>query len=74
MMEKSGGMYGCTKDVSTFATTSRSGQLACFGVGIMVFFDDYANCLLAGKTMRPLLDALFVSREKLAYASQRCGI
>ena len=29
--------------------------------------DDYANVLLAGETMRPLLDSLFVSREKLAF-------
>jgi Na+/H+ antiporter NhaC len=33
----------------------------------LVFFDDYANCLLAGKSLRPLLDTLFVSREKLAF-------
>lgn len=30
-------------------------------------FDDYANFLLAGETMRPLLDSLYVSREKLAF-------
>jgi Na+/H+ antiporter NhaC len=64
--------YGATKtietqDISVYATTARTGQIACFCVGIMVFFDDYANCLLAGKTLRPLLDSLFVSREKLAF-------
>jgi Na+/H+ antiporter NhaC len=67
MLEKSGGMYGFTKDVSRFATTPRTGQLACFSVGIFVFFDDYANVLLAGETMRPLLDLLYVSREKLSF-------
>jgi Na+/H+ antiporter NhaC len=36
-------------------------------VGIFVFFDDYANCLLTGEAMRPLLDSLFISREKLAF-------
>ena len=41
--------------------------MACFSVGIFVFFDDYANVLLAGKTLRPLLDVLCVSREKLAF-------
>ena len=50
-----------------FAKTARSGQAACFSVGIFVFFDDYANVLLAGKTLRPLLDLLSVSREKLAF-------
>jgi Na+/H+ antiporter NhaC len=41
--------------------------MACLMVGIFIFFDDYANCLLAGETMRPLLDSLFISREKLAF-------
>jgi len=36
-------------------------------VGIMIFFDDYANVLLAGETMRPLMDLLSVSREKLSF-------
>jgi Na+/H+ antiporter NhaC len=67
MMQKSGGMNGFTKDVASIATTPRSGQLACFAVGCFIFFDDYANVLLAGETMRPLLDTLFISREKLAF-------
>mmetsp|Transcript_3695 Transcript_3695/g.7364 ORF Transcript_3695/g.7364 Transcript_3695/m.7364 type:complete len:768 (-) Transcript_3695:90-2393(-) len=67
MMEKSGGMLGFTRDVARYATSSRSGQMCAFGVGVFVFFDDYANVLLAGETMRPLLDSLFVSREKLAF-------
>ncbi len=67
MMQKSGGMLGFTRDVSRFATTPRLGQAACFAVGCFIFFDDYANCLLAGETMRPLLDLLSVSREKLAF-------
>ena len=67
MMEKSGGMLGFTRDVARYATSSRAGQACCFAVGVFVFFDDYANVLLAGETMRPLLDSLFVSREKLAF-------
>jgi Na+/H+ antiporter NhaC len=67
MMEKSGGMFGFTKDISVYATNSRTGQFACFCVGLFVFFDDYANVLLAGETMRPLLDLLYVSREKLSF-------
>ncbi|GAX12403.1 hypothetical protein FisN_2Hh234 [Fistulifera solaris] len=67
MMQRSGGMLGFTRDVSRFATTPRLGQAACFAVGCFIFFDDYANCLLAGETMRPLLDLLSVSREKLAF-------
>lgn len=41
--------------------------MACYCVGVLIFFDDYANTLLAGKSLRPLLDSLFVSREKLAF-------
>lgn len=67
MMQKSGGMLGFTRDISRVATTPRSGQLACMSVGVMIFFDDYSNVLLAGQTMRPLLDLLNVSREKLAF-------
>ncbi|HLA99834.1 MAG TPA: Na+/H+ antiporter NhaC family protein, partial [Bacteroidota bacterium] len=33
----------------------------------IIFFDDYANCLIVGNTMRPITDKLKVSREKLAY-------
>lgn len=43
MMEKSGGMLGFTRDVARYATSSRSGQLCAFGVGVFVFFDDYAK-------------------------------
>ena len=34
---------------------------------VVVFFDDYANCLVAGSSMRPLADACGLSREKLAF-------
>jgi Na+/H+ antiporter NhaC len=67
MMQKSGGMLGFTRDIARIATTPRSGQMACFFVGVIIFFDDYSNVLLAGETMRPLLDLLSVSREKLSF-------
>ena len=59
--------FAYQQDISVWATTAKYGQLACFSVGIFVFFDDYANVLLAGKTLRPLLDVLSVSREKLSF-------
>jgi Na+/H+ antiporter NhaC len=67
LQQKSGGLIGFTRNCGKFATTARLGQFACLSVGLFIFFDDYANCLLAGETMRPLLDMLFVSREKLAF-------
>jgi len=67
MMQKSGGMLGFTNLISKYATTPRAGQFACIIVGIIIFFDDYANLLMTGEMMRPLLDVLFVSREKLSF-------
>jgi len=67
MMQKSGGMKAFTNVVGGFAKTPRAGQFACMCIGIIIFFDDYANLLLTGETMKPLLDALFVSREKLSF-------
>lgn len=67
MMQKSGGLIGFTNTVKTYAKTPRAGQFACMAIGIVIFFDDYANLLLTGETMKPLLDVLFVSREKLSF-------
>ena len=67
LMEKSGGLKGITHALAGYATTSRSAQGASFFAGIIIFFDDYANTLVAGASMRPLTDACAVSREKLAF-------
>ena len=62
---------GCTRALVTVAerraTDPRSGQLATWAAGLALFFDDYANCLVVGSTMRPLTDRLKISRAKLAY-------
>lgn len=42
-------------------------QLASFVTGCVLLFDDYTNCLVTGTAMRPLCDAMRVSRAKLAY-------
>lgn len=67
LMEKSGGLKGITHALRGFVKTSRSAQTASFFSGIIIFFDDYANTLVAGASMRPLTDACAVSREKLAF-------
>lgn len=47
---------------------SRAGaQLAAFALGVMIFIDDYFNCLTVGSVMRPVTDSHNVSRAKLAY-------
>ncbi len=67
IMSKSGGVQGLVNLLLVFARTVRSTLLVTWGMGILIFFDDYANCLLVGNTMRPLTDRLRISREKLAY-------
>jgi Na+/H+ antiporter NhaC len=64
---RSGGAQGIAESVTRFATSARRGQLTAWGLGCLVFFDDYANSLLVGPTMRPITDRLRVSREKLAF-------
>ncbi len=67
VISRSGGMHCVVDRLSRFAGTRRGGQLTIWGLGLVVFFDDYANSLLLGSTMRPFADRLKISREKLAY-------
>jgi len=67
LIEKSGGLRGITHVLRGHVKSSRSAQGASFFAGLIIFFDDYANCLVAGASMRPLTDACVVSREKLAF-------
>jgi Na+/H+ antiporter NhaC len=67
IVSRSGGMIGLVEALTPRATNSRRGQLVTWLLGILVFFDDYANTLLVGNTMRPVTDRLKISREKLAY-------
>ncbi len=67
LITRNGGMKGVVNQLSRFATTARSGQFVTWLMGIAIFFDDYANTLVVGNTMRPMTDKLKISREKLAY-------
>lgn len=67
VISKNGGMQGVVNYISTYAKTAKSGQLATWFLGVAIFFDDYANTLIVGNTMRPVTDKLKISREKLAY-------
>ncbi len=67
VISRSGGMLGLIKLVTPIAKTRRGGQLTTWMLGMVVFFDDYANTMLLGGTLRPLFDRLKISREKLAY-------
>jgi len=67
LITKSGGTRGIIERLAPYATTRRRGQLATWAMGVLIFFDDYANTLIVGPTMRPITDRLKISREKLAY-------
>ncbi|UCF78052.1 MAG: Na+/H+ antiporter NhaC family protein [Candidatus Eiseniibacteriota bacterium] len=67
VISKSGGTRGIVEAARPLATSPRRGQLATWVMGIAIFFDDYANTLIVGNTMRPITDRLKISREKLAY-------
>jgi len=62
-----GGTRGIIKAISRFIKTKVHGQLVTSLMGFVVFFDDYANTMVVGNTMRPLTDRLRISRAKLAY-------
>jgi Na+/H+ antiporter NhaC len=67
VISRSGGTQGIVDKLKLYANNARRGQLATWGMGVLIFFDDYANTLIVGNTMRPLTDKLRISREKLAY-------
>ena len=62
-----GGTRGIIKAITRFVRTKEHGQLMTSLMGFIVFFDDYANTMVVGSTMRPLTDRLRISRAKLAY-------
>ena len=67
LISKNGGTMGVVRAVAPLARNRRRGKLATALAGLAIFFDDYANTLVVGNTMRPITDRLKVSREKLAY-------
>ena len=67
VVQRSGGMKGLITQISPWAKNRQRGQITTWFLGLLVFFDDYANTVLLGKTLQPLSDRLRISREKLAY-------
>lgn len=67
LISKNGGMEGVVNRISKLATNAKSGQLVTWALGVGIFFDDYANTLVVGNTMRSVTDRLRISRAKLAY-------
>lgn len=67
LIQKNGGTAAIVDVVTKWAKSAGRGQFATAVLGVAVFFDDYANTLIVGGTMRPITDRLRISREKLAY-------
>jgi len=67
IISKNGGTLGIVERLTGLASDSRRGQMVTGLLGVSIFFDDYANTLIVGNTMRPVTDRLRISREKLAY-------
>ncbi len=67
LMAKSGGSAAYGKWAGTKIKSKRSAFLATAGLGVLIFVDDYFNCLTVGSVMRPVTDRYKVSRAKLAY-------
>ena len=67
IITRNGGMAAIVRVVVSRAKTAVGGQVAVWLMGLMIFFDDYANTLVVGNTARSITDHLKISREKLAY-------
>ena len=66
-MNKAGGSAAFGKWASKRIKTRVGAQLATVALGVMIFVDDYFNCLTVGNVMRSVTDRHQVSRAKLAY-------
>ncbi len=67
MMNNAGGSTAFGVWASFHIKTRVGAQLATIVLGILIFIDDYFNCLTVGSVMRPITDKHNVSRAKLAY-------
>lgn len=67
LMNKVGGSAAFGQWASTHIKTRVGAQLATMALGVLIFVDDYFNCLTVGSVMRPVTDRHKVSRAKLAY-------
>ena len=67
LMNRAGGSAAFGKWAVEHVKTKVGAQIATILLGVLIFIDDYFNCLTVGSVMRPLTDKHKISREKLAY-------
>lgn len=67
LMNRAGGSAAFGRFAVAHVKTAAGAKIATIFLGILIFIDDYFNCLTVGSVMRPLTDKHRISREKLAY-------
>jgi len=67
LINKAGGSRAFGKWAQTHIKSRVGAMLATFVLGVLIFVDDYFNCLTVGSVMRPVTDSKKVSRAKLSY-------
>ncbi|MBQ2663507.1 MAG: Na+/H+ antiporter NhaC family protein [Clostridia bacterium] len=67
LMNKVGGSAAFGQWASKHIKSRVGTQLATIGLGVLIFIDDYFNCLTVGSVMRPVTDRQKISRAKLSY-------
>jgi len=67
LLNKAGGAQAFGNWAAKHAKGKISSSLATFAFGVLIFIDDYFNCLTVGAVMRPVTDKAKISRSKLAY-------
>lgn len=67
LVSKMGGARAIAESLAKRAKSPASAQIITWLMGLLVFFDDYANSLIVGPIMRPITDKMKISRERLAF-------
>ncbi|MBR5407716.1 MAG: Na+/H+ antiporter NhaC family protein [Lachnospiraceae bacterium] len=67
LMNRAGGSAAFGRFAVAHVKTAAGAKIATIFLGVLIFIDDYFNCLTVGSVMRPLTDKHKISREKLAY-------
>ncbi|WP_165445174.1 Na+/H+ antiporter NhaC family protein [Bacilliculturomica massiliensis] len=74
LMRESGGVLGFSRLAQKYLKTRKSSVVGAWILGIIVFVDDYLNCLAVGAAVRDITDKHRVSREMLAYIINSTGV
>ena len=74
IITKSGGVLGFAKMAERFLRTRRATLLGTWILGIIVFVDDYLNCLAVGAAVRKTADKYRISRELIAFIVNATGV